>query len=135
MHASVYLTGSMAAKEVTLIQKLYPLQVDAAQKLHRWRSQLKLPTYCPLDEGLQEVAPMQKHDFSIVCHAFTQRGPLQAEAAVQAGSVSEAEGLFLRAKQPDLALQMYRKALMWDDALRIAEDYLPAKVCLLCSLF
>lgn len=56
---------------------------------------------------------------------------MQGEAVAQAGNCSEAEGLFLRAKQPDLALQMYRAALMWDDALRIAEDYLPAKVCLL----
>ena len=53
---------------------------------------------------------------------------MQGEAVAEAGSYSEAEGLFLRAKQPELALQMYRKALMWEDALRIAEDYLPARV-------
>lgn len=35
------------------------------------------------------------------------------------------------AKQPELALQMYRKLQMWDDALRIAEDYVPAKASLL----
>lgn len=52
----------------------------------------------------------------------------QGEAAAQTQSWVEAEGLFLRAKQPELALAMYRKARLWDEALRIAEDYLPAKV-------
>jgi len=40
----------------------------------------------------------------------------------------QGEGFFLRAKQPDLALAMYRRARLWEAALRIAEDYLPAKV-------
>ena len=53
---------------------------------------------------------------------------LQGEAAAQAGLWSEAEGFFLRGKQPEAALAMYRKARLWTDALRIAEDYLPAKV-------
>ena len=53
---------------------------------------------------------------------------LQGEAAAQAGNLAEAEGFFLRAKQPEAALTMYRKARLWEEALRIAEDYLPAKV-------
>lgn len=53
---------------------------------------------------------------------------VQGEAAAQAGNCSEAEGFFLRAKQPEAALIMYRKAKMWSDALRVAEDYLPDKV-------
>ena len=53
---------------------------------------------------------------------------MQGEAAAQAGDWSEAEGYFLRAKQPEAALAMYRKARLWDEALRLAEDYLPAKV-------
>lgn len=57
---------------------------------------------------------------------------LQGEATAQRQSWAEAEGFFLRAKQPDLALAMYRKARLWEAALRIAEDYLPAKVS--CSL-
>ncbi len=52
----------------------------------------------------------------------------QGEAAAQRQSWAEAEGFFLRAKQPDLALAMYRRARLWEAALRIAEDYLPAKV-------
>lgn len=52
----------------------------------------------------------------------------QGEAAAQAGIWSEAEGFFLRAKQPEAALSMYRKAGMWSEALRVAEDYLPDKV-------
>lgn len=55
---------------------------------------------------------------------------VQAEAEAQAGNTSEAERLFLMAKQPELALQMYRKMQMWEDALRIAEEYAPAKASL-----
>ena len=53
---------------------------------------------------------------------------VQGEAAVQAGNWPEAEGFFLRAKQPEAALAMYRKARLWGEALRIAEDYLPDRV-------
>ena len=53
---------------------------------------------------------------------------MQGEAAVQAGNLPEAEGFFLRAKQPAAALAMYRKVRMWSEALRIAEDYLPDRV-------
>ena len=53
---------------------------------------------------------------------------MQGEAAAQAGNWPEAEGFFLRAKQPDAALTMYRKAGLWKEALRVAEDYLPDKV-------
>ena len=52
----------------------------------------------------------------------------QGQAAAETQSWPEAEGLFLRAKQPELALAMYRQAGLWDQALRIAQDYLPAKV-------
>lgn len=61
-------------------------------------------------------------------HGQTGLTLTQGEAAAQAQSWSEAEGFFLRAKQPELALAMYRKARLWDEALRIADDYLPAKV-------
>lgn len=53
---------------------------------------------------------------------------MQGEAALQAGNWPEAEGFFLRAKQPEAALAMYKKARLWDEALRIAEDYLPDRV-------
>ena len=39
-----------------------------------------------------------------------------------------AEALFVRAKQPEAALAMYRAARRWEDALRVAEAHLPAKV-------
>ncbi|MEW5300130.1 MAG: hypothetical protein WDW38_002966 [Sanguina aurantia] len=52
----------------------------------------------------------------------------QARAAVERKAWQMAEGLFLKAKRPDLCLKMYRDAKMWHDALRIAEDYLPGKV-------
>lgn len=38
------------------------------------------------------------------------------------------QGLFLKAKRPEGALKMYREAKLWNDALRVAEQYLPTKV-------
>lgn len=61
-------------------------------------------------------------------HSLQRQVLVQGEAAVQAGNWPEAEGFFLRAKQPEAALAMYRKARMWSEALRIAEDYLPDRV-------
>ena len=63
---------------------------------------------------------------------FVVRCTQVAHADANAGRQmwSTAEGLYLRAKRPDLALAMYRNNQLWDDALRVAEDFLPAKVCL-----
>ncbi len=38
------------------------------------------------------------------------------------------QGLYIKAKRPEAALKMYRDARMWNDALRVAEQYLPTKV-------
>ncbi|KAJ9515621.1 hypothetical protein QJQ45_021684, partial [Haematococcus lacustris] len=51
----------------------------------------------------------------------------QAKAAVDRKQYQVAEALFLKAKRPELALNMYREVRMWHDALRLAEDYLPGK--------
>ena len=55
---------------------------------------------------------------------------MQGEELARDARVAEAEGCFLRAKKPELALAMYRRAGLWEDALRVCEDYLPAKVSL-----
>ena len=36
--------------------------------------------------------------------------------------------LFDQAKRPDLAIMMYRDEMQWEDALRVAEYFLPSKV-------
>ena len=33
-----------------------------------------------------------------------------------------------QAKRPDLAILMYREKLQWEDALRVAENFQPARV-------
>lgn len=38
------------------------------------------------------------------------------------------QGLYIKAKRPEAALKMYRDARLWNDALRVAEQYLPTKV-------
>jgi len=39
-----------------------------------------------------------------------------------------AEALYLRAKKPDLLLGVYKDSLMWQDAIRLAKEYLPHKL-------
>ncbi len=52
----------------------------------------------------------------------------QAQAAAAQQQWQLAESVLLRARRPDLALKMYRDARQWQEALRVAEHYLPAKV-------
>lgn len=52
----------------------------------------------------------------------------QASAAAAAEQYDLAESLYLKAKRPEGALAMYRHAARWQDALRIAEAYLPGKL-------
>ena len=57
---------------------------------------------------------------------------VQGNLAATQQDWATAEALFVRAKQPEAALAMYRAARRWEDALRVAEAHLPAKVgCLL----
>ena len=50
-----------------------------------------------------------------------------AKVLAEGRDFGEAEALLLRARRPEVAVRMYKEAGQWDDALRIAEDYLPAK--------
>ena len=52
----------------------------------------------------------------------------QAGIAAERKDLPAAEAIYLRAKRPEEALKMYKSARLWEDALRIAEDYLPSKV-------
>lgn len=52
----------------------------------------------------------------------------QAQVLSDGKQYGLAEAAWLRAQRPDAALQMYRGARMWGDALRLAEAYLPARV-------
>jgi hypothetical protein len=52
----------------------------------------------------------------------------QASAAAAAQQFPLAESLYLKAKRPEGALAMYRQAGQWQQALRLAEAYLPGKI-------
>ena len=52
----------------------------------------------------------------------------QGNLARENQNFSAAEAIYLRAKRPEDVLKMYKAARQWDDAMRIAEDYLPSKV-------
>ncbi|CAL8090514.1 unnamed protein product [Calicophoron daubneyi] len=52
----------------------------------------------------------------------------QARLAFGDKEFARAEALLLRAQRPDMAVRAYREAGMWEDALRVAEAYLPNRV-------
>ncbi|XP_037908543.1 intraflagellar transport protein 172 homolog isoform X1 [Hermetia illucens] len=52
----------------------------------------------------------------------------QAGSALETRNYPEYEALLLRAQRPDLVIQHYREYQMYEDAIRIAEEHLPAAV-------
>ncbi|VDN09766.1 unnamed protein product [Dibothriocephalus latus] len=52
----------------------------------------------------------------------------QARIAFREKDFSLAEALLLRAQRPDMAVRAYREAGLWEDALRVAQAYLPSRV-------
>ncbi|CAH8560325.1 unnamed protein product [Schistosoma turkestanicum] len=52
----------------------------------------------------------------------------QARLAFEEKEFAQAEALFLRAQRPNLIVRAYREAGMWEEAIRIAETYLPNRV-------
>ena len=52
----------------------------------------------------------------------------QAKACVERSEFTKAESLYVRAKKPELAVKAYKDAARWNDALRIAREFLPHKV-------
>ncbi|KAF5402479.1 Intraflagellar transport protein [Paragonimus heterotremus] len=52
----------------------------------------------------------------------------QARLAFGDKEFARAEALLLRAQRPDMAVRAYREAGMWEEALRVAEAYLPNQV-------
>lgn len=52
----------------------------------------------------------------------------QAQDMMKKEELQKAEALLIRAKRPDVAIIMYRDKMQWDDALRVAEYFLPSKV-------
>jgi intraflagellar transport protein 172 len=52
----------------------------------------------------------------------------QARVAVSADDLECAETLFVSAKKPQLALEMYQDAERWSDAVRFCEEHLPDRL-------
>jgi len=52
----------------------------------------------------------------------------QAKACIERSEFTKAEALYVRAKKPELAVFAYKKANRWQDAIRIAREFLPHKV-------
>lgn len=53
---------------------------------------------------------------------------LQAAAALETRNYPQYEALLIRAERPDILLHHYREYEMWDDAIRIAKQYVPSSV-------
>merc|ERR1719502_2358012 len=52
----------------------------------------------------------------------------QAKVCVERSDFTKAEALFVRAKKPELAVKAYKDAARWNDAQRLAREFLPHKV-------
>lgn len=52
----------------------------------------------------------------------------QAKLLVESKDYARAEGLFVNAGKPDLALAAYQEAKLWQDAIRVAKRHLPHKL-------
>ena len=52
----------------------------------------------------------------------------QAKVMVERQEFTKAEALYVRAKKPELAVKAYKDASRWNDATRIAKEFLPHKV-------
>ena len=55
----------------------------------------------------------------------------KAQSCLQAGDFQQFETLILRAQQPLLLLQGYKENGRWQDALRVAKEYLPNRLAAL----
>merc|ERR1719502_698098 len=52
----------------------------------------------------------------------------QAKACIERSEFTKAESLYVRAKKPEMAVKAYKDASRWNDATRIAREFLPHKV-------
>lgn len=52
----------------------------------------------------------------------------QARIAFSERNFAQAEALLLRAQRPDMAVRAYRETGHWEDAIRVAQAYLPSKL-------
>ena len=52
----------------------------------------------------------------------------QAKVCIERQEFTKAEALYVRAKKPELAVKAYKDAARWNDATRIAREFLPHKV-------
>ena len=52
----------------------------------------------------------------------------QARECVERKDYPKAEMLFLKARRPELLIEAYKDAQMWEDALRVAETHMPSRI-------
>ena len=60
--------------------------------------------------------------------ASTRRWSRRRRSCVERGEFTKAEALYVRAKKPELAVKAYKEAQRWNDATRIAREFLPHRV-------
>uniref|UniRef100_H3CIP1 Intraflagellar transport protein 172 homolog n=2 Tax=Tetraodon nigroviridis TaxID=99883 RepID=H3CIP1_TETNG len=72
--------------------------------------------------GAQRVA--EGYDPESVCDVLVE----QAKFCFKRNELQKSEALLLRAQRPELAVQFYKEAGMWSDAIRICKEYLANKL-------
>ncbi len=78
-------------------------------------------------DWLGAEALAEKHDPDALNAILISR----AQAAARSGDFQQFETLLLRAQQPLLLLQGYKEAGRWQDALRVAKEFLPNRLAAL----
>lgn len=86
----------------------------------------------------KEAIDMYVHqrDFTLAMRVAQQHEPgalqevqiADARSCIERRDLGQAEARFIDAQRPELAVDMYKKARRWEDAMRVAEDYAPSRV-------
>jgi intraflagellar transport protein 172 len=80
--------------------------------------------YVHLYDWANAIRVAEYYDPSSVPEILVAQGKVKADA----GDYNSAEELFLAASRPEIALNMYKEANMWEEALRLAQMHLPHRV-------
>lgn len=66
----------------------------------------------------------RQHDLEALSDVYIR----QARMAIEKKDFACAESCLLRANRPKIILRYYKESGMWQDAIRIAKDYMPSEL-------
>lgn len=87
--------------------------------------------YVHLQDWSNALRVAENFDPAAVSDVFVAHGRVKSDA----GEHAAAEELFVAASRPELALEMYQEADLWNEAMRVAQLHLPHRVAEVNSAF